>query len=216
MGYQHRVYTFNCGECSAPVLVHPRSWQAESLLPRKSDCPRCGGRNFFRSTDPMPNLPSLLYIGHDKHRQVELYPSPPGSHAPDGMFPYSTRSFIYQVARQLGGCAYGCSPRGDSMGEPVFKDWCAEPVEGYWGDGWACHILAGWTKGQQTCLLWEEVATLCQTETERKFLYQYMGLVKSRNFPMLIPQARIGIAERRRPDFVLFVPLQHLKYRRYA
>jgi hypothetical protein len=33
---------------------------------------------------------------------------------------------------------------------------------------------------------------------------------------MLIPQARIGIAQRRRPDFVLFVPLQHWKYRWYA
>lgn len=33
---------------------------------------------------------------------------------------------------------------------------------------------------------------------------------------MLIPQARIGIAERRRPDFVTFVPIQCLKYRWYA
>jgi very-short-patch-repair endonuclease len=30
---------------------------------------------------------------------------------------------------------------------------------------------------------------------------------------MLIPQARIGIAERRRPDFVAFVPLQYWMYK---
>jgi len=33
---------------------------------------------------------------------------------------------------------------------------------------------------------------------------------------MLIPQVRIGIAQRRRPDFVLFVPLQKWKYKLYA
>jgi len=33
---------------------------------------------------------------------------------------------------------------------------------------------------------------------------------------MLIPQVRIGIAQRRRPDFVLFVPLQRWKYKWYA
>jgi hypothetical protein len=33
---------------------------------------------------------------------------------------------------------------------------------------------------------------------------------------MLLPQMRVGIAERRRPDFVAFVPLQFLKYKRYA
>jgi very-short-patch-repair endonuclease len=33
---------------------------------------------------------------------------------------------------------------------------------------------------------------------------------------MLLPQVRIGIAERRRPDFVLFAPLQYLRYKRYA
>jgi hypothetical protein len=33
---------------------------------------------------------------------------------------------------------------------------------------------------------------------------------------MLIPQARIGRAERRRVDFVLFVPLQYYRYKWYA
>ncbi|NBD12945.1 hypothetical protein GTY96_28695 [Corallococcus sp. c25j21] len=30
---------------------------------------------------------------------------------------------------------------------------------------------------------------------------------------MLIPQARIGIGERRRPDFVVFIPLQQYRFR---
>jgi len=77
-------------------------------------------------------------------------------------------------------------------------------------------MVGGWTKGKATCPLWEEVSKLCQTEIECKFLHWYLGLVKDRQFPMLIPQARIGIAERRRPDFVLFVPLQYWKYKWYA
>jgi hypothetical protein len=52
--------------------------------------------------------------------------------------------------------------------------------------------------------------------SEQRFLWAYLSLVKGRNFPMILPQVRIGIAERRRPDFVAFVPLQYLKYKRYA
>ena len=39
-----------------------------------------------------------------------------------------------------------------------------------------------------------------------KVLHQYLVYAKHQ-FPMLLPQPRIGIAERRRPDFVAFVPL---------
>jgi hypothetical protein len=79
-----------------------------------------------------------------------------------------------------------------------------------------CHMLSGWTRSKDTCGLWNAITALCQTDAEKKFLHQYVGLVKGRNSPMLIPQARIGIAERRRPDFVLFAPLQYFKYRWYA
>src|SRR5262249_38203484 len=37
-------------------------------------------------------------------------------------------------------------------------------------------------------------------------------LVKDREFPMLIPQVRLGVSERRRADFAVFVPLQRWKY----
>ena len=33
---------------------------------------------------------------------------------------------------------------------------------------------------------------------------------------MLIPQVRIGIAERKRPDFVAFVPIQHWRFKAVA
>jgi len=57
---------------------------------------------------------------------------------------------------------------------------------------------------------------LCQTPAERRFLHRYLELAKDRHSPMLIPQVRIGIAQRRRPDFVVFVPLQKWKYKWYA
>ncbi len=77
-------------------------------------------------------------------------------------------------------------------------------------------MVAGFTNGEESCALWKRVAALCQTEAERRFLHWYLGLAKDRHFPMLIPQARIGIGERRRTDFVLFVPLQYWKYKWYA
>jgi hypothetical protein len=67
--------------------------------------------------------------------------------------------------------------------------------------------------GQEKCPVWEEIAKLCQTESERMFLKKYLSFVKDRQFPMLIPQTWIGIADRRRPDFVGFVPLQHWRYK---
>jgi hypothetical protein len=167
----------------------------------------------------MPNIPPMLYIGYDKNRQLQLFPTPPDNPSQD-CFPYSTRSFVHQAAQELGGCSYDCSPRGETLGEPVFTDMCGnrgdENEGGYQLRDRKCHILSGWSRAQTTCELWNLISTLCQTDYEKRFLHQYMGLVKGRNFPMLIPQARIGIAERRRPDFVLYAPIQYFKYRWYA
>ena len=44
----------------------------------------------------------------------------------------------------------------------------------------------------------------------------YLRYVKDRQFPMLIPQVRIGIAERKRPDFVAFVPIQYWRFKAVA
>jgi hypothetical protein len=156
----------------------------------------------------------MLYIGHDKNRQMEVFPMPPDS-PPPGCFPYSTRSFVHQAAQELGACSYRCGPRGETLGdEPLFMDRCGDENE--FGYPRKCHILSGWSRGETTCELWNLISTLTQTDHEKRFLHQYLGLVKGRNFPMLVPQARIGIAERRRPDFVLYAPLQYFKYRWYA
>jgi hypothetical protein len=110
---------------------------------------------------------------------------------------------------------YSIDLAGEIMGEPEFIDLCTNEDSVLAGP-FGCHMMAGWTRGVTTCSLWEQVAALCQTEGEKKFLHAYIQLVKHRPFPMLIPQARIGVAQRRRPDFVIFVPLQHWKYRWYA
>ena len=94
--------------------------------------------------------------------------------------------------------------------EVVFSDICSNPDdEDINSPSWNCRILAGWSAGQTTCSLWEHVKALCQNDPERSFLQTYLRYVKDRQFPMLIPQVRVGIAERRRPDFVAFVPLQY-------
>ena len=165
---------------------------------------------------PQPNVPKELWIGPEKRNQLKLYPVPPGMGDHDWALPFSTRSFVYQVSQQLGGCGYHVDSRGKVMDMPTFSDWCRNWDASEDIDIVACHMVSGWTKGQDSCPLWEKVALFCQTLAERKFLHQYLALAKDRHFPMLIPQVRIGIAQRRRPDFVLFVPLQRWKYKWYA
>jgi very-short-patch-repair endonuclease len=77
-------------------------------------------------------------------------------------------------------------------------------------------MLAGFSAGEISCPLWESIGKLCQTDQERKFLHWYLRYVKDRQFPMILPQVRIGIAERKRADFVAFVPLQYWRYKAVA
>ena len=151
--------------------------------------------------------------------QLKLYPVPPERPRGEWVQPYSIRSFTYQASRFFGGCLYESERRGDVWDEPVFMDQCGD-LEGSWiPDPSArhhCHMVGGWTKGKVTCPLWEKVMALCQTDNERHFLHKYLSLAKDRQFPMLIPQVRLGIGERRRPDFVLFVPVHYWKYNWYA
>jgi hypothetical protein len=170
-------------------------------------------RNVLGKLPEWPDLPRTLYIGHEKDQQVKLYPVPPDRSNEAWAQPYSIRSFVSQASSRLGGCSYWSSARGSVMGEPVFLDQCGDAISSGFE---TCHFVAGFTIGRGTCPLWEKVSTLCQTEMETRFLHWYLQLVKDRQFPMLIPQVRIGIAERRRPDFALFVPLQYWRYKRYA
>jgi hypothetical protein len=170
----------------------------------------------FEPEPLLPNVPSNFYIGTDRDRQMRVFPVPPDDHS-QPYFPYSTRSFVYQASREFGGCAFNSHKHGDTMtGEPVFTDSCRDPMDDFGESTTKCHILSGWTRGRNTCDLWGSIAALCQTDAERNFLHQYLRFVKGRVFPMLIPQVRIGIGERRRSDFMLFAPLQSLKYERYV
>ena len=102
------------------------------------------------------------------------------------------------------------------MGQRVFSDMCSAADAQDDDDPTPCHILAGWSAGTESCDLWSRIAALCQNGPEGKFLHTYLRYVKDRQFPMLIPQTRIGIAERRRPDFVALVPVHYHKYVRLA
>lgn len=224
MGYQHKIFRYECGNCGLKWLIRTSAWNQQFKLSKCYTCKTCSAVNDIQPF-PFPQVPRFLFIGHERNRQVKIYPFPPDQASEDWALPYSTRSFVFQASRQLGGCIYFCEAAGSVMGEPIYMDECAEPesVPSFSGEEWklagppqSCDMLSGWTKGSDNCFLWKEIEKLCQSETEKKFLHMYLSLAKDRNFPMLIPQARIGIAERRRPDFVLFVPLQYFKYKWYA
>jgi hypothetical protein len=216
MGYLNKAFKASCGNCHSAVLWR---WTEPSRGsgPSRWRCEKCGSLNILDSLKPWPNVPTTIYLGHEKHHQMKLYPVPPESPSESWAQPYSIRSFVSQASTRLGGCLYTTSRRGEVMGEPVYEDRCCPPEAREWEPEWSsCHMVAGWTIGEASCLLWEKVRELCQTDNEAKFLHWYLGLAKDRTFPMLIPQARIGIAERRRPDFVAFVPFQYWKYKWYA
>lgn len=211
MGYKHRLRKATCGYCEKQSIWN---WTEVRKVSSAVVC-RCGARNHLRAAPVHPPVPKSLYIGPDRLTRVKLYPVPPDE--PDAAWaqPYSIRSFVYQVSKKFGACGYACSERGKVMGEPVFRDYCAKPEEqdAPWAETWECHLVNGWTTGQDTCPLWQNTLKLCQTPSEQRFLHRYIGYVKDRQFPMLIPQTWIGIAERRRPDFVAFVPLQYWRYK---
>jgi hypothetical protein len=150
-----------------------------------------------------------LFCGHEKGKAIANLPIPPEHEKTDWALPYCTRSFIDQASRQIEACGYQWRGSTDMMGEPVHEDDCWEDENpgDYAFARTRCHLLSGWIRGRAECPLWDQLKTYCQTVTEQKFLWAYLSLVKGRNFPMLLPQVRIGIAERRRPDFVLFVSL---------
>jgi hypothetical protein len=206
-----------CGSCESGVYWN---WEGESSdrPPVKWVCRKCESKNFLRRPPRWPNVPPFVYIGHERNRQMKVYPIPPEENDVTWCPPYSTRSFMAQASRRLGGCAFSTRLTGTVMGQPVFSDRCMEAggAADEYAEDHECHVLAGFATGQTTCALLDELNKLCQTEIERRFLRWYLELAKDRQFPMLIPQPRIGIAERRRPDFVVFVPVHYWSYKQYA
>lgn len=108
--------------------------------------------------------------------------------------------------------------RGSVYGESVFSDSCTDSDDDdpRFGNERACHILAGWSAGEESCALWNKIRNLINNAFEEEFLHTYLRYVKGRQFPMLIPQARLGLGERRRPDFVAFVPSHFWHFRQVA
>jgi hypothetical protein len=219
MGYFGQVFKAACGRCGSEVI-----WTRKdgSHLPKEWQC-SCDALNRLEHRELQPNIPPFFWLGHEHNRQmklcaqsVETWGSPI---QPNWTPPYSIRSFVLQASRHFKSCVYETCRQGESMGEPVFADtcldWCPDgaDVREYQH---ACHMVSGFTRGQETCPLWEEICSLCQTGGERQFLRVYLNIVKDRQFPMLIPQARVGIAETRRPDFVAFVPFHAMKYKWFA
>ena len=166
-----------------------------------------------------PEVPRTMYLGCDNNNLLKVLPFAPEHADEEWAQPYSVRSFVAQASVALQGCWYRCWRRGEVYDETIFNDRCGEEP---WGDDvpWdedrshhECHVLAGWSAGKSECPLGKKILALCDTDAEREFLRVYLRYVKHRQFPMLLPQARIGIAERRRPDFVAFVPIQHWRYK---
>jgi hypothetical protein len=211
MGYQKKVLKASCKQCQKEVgwiWLEGQSEQPDAWL-----C-ECNYRNYLsKPPDWPPDLDPSFYLGHEKKQLLHVHLFPPDSKTPIWAHPYSIRSFLSQASKDLGGCSYSCDTRGKARDEPVFSDTCYvhDPNE-QWPAAQDCHIAAGWSKGKSTCPLWEKIANLCQNNEERGFLHCYLEYTKYRQFPMLLPQARIGIAERKRPDFIAFVPLHYWKY----
>lgn len=213
MGYRQKARSITCGHCERRV-----AWFVD-ISKTLSDTWRCecGARNHVKPMPEWPNVPRSLYIGPDTHARFKVYPVPPNESTAEWALPYSIRSFVYQASAKFGECFYRPRQRGTVMGESVFSDNCYDSEHGADYDDHAlpreCHLVTGWTTGQHSCGLWQRIEALCQTDSERRFLRSYLGFVKDREFPMLVPQAWLGIADRRRPDFVAFVPLQYWKYK---
>src|ERR1035438_2917787 len=191
MGYQHRLYTAVCGRCGSTWLLHPHKWNNKTELPRTFRC-SCGAENKTAAPKLTPNVPRELHCGHDRRHQLRVYPYPLECEDRGWAMPYCVRSFVWQASKQLGGCGYDCNVKGELFNEPVISDIC-DSDDYSWESGHRCHTLAGFTIGESGCPLFEKLRELCQTMSEQRFLWAYLSLVKGRNFPMILPQVRIGI-----------------------
>jgi hypothetical protein len=211
MGYEHRLWKCKCVVCGTPwIWTDPRKRGPTGHWV----CDKCRTTHKTSTLSKWPGVPPTLYLGHDHNRLLKLFPVSPERAGDEWAQPYSVRSFVEQASQQLRGCRYQCAKRGAVYDEVIFSDSCVDPLSPFpEDDSHECHVLAGWTAGEPSCPLGDKILALCQTDDERKFLRTYLRYVKHRQFPMLLPQVRIGITERRRPDFVAFVPLQYWRYK---
>ena len=218
MGYDDRLYVTSCKKCGTRWLFSPKAGGNEAAVPKgKFTCDSCSAINYFRNPEMYPNLPPDLFLGHEIHNQVRVLPYPPERSTSEWAYPYSIRSVLYQMSREFGQCFLTVRGPDVVFGEKLFNDCCYDsPEPGEWDEGRTCHITSGFTRNAKTCPLFEKIKEFCQTPQEQRFLWAYLQIAKTQNFPMLLPQPRIGVSGRRRPDFVAFVPKQFLVYQWYA
>jgi len=73
MGYEHRLYRTNCGNCKSEWLFSQRSWQRRTFLPRTFDCDSCGATNTTEAPRLYPNIPRVVYCGQERNLQLEIF-----------------------------------------------------------------------------------------------------------------------------------------------
>jgi hypothetical protein len=211
MGYQQRIYRYTCPNCD-------KQWAHSSLMTPsfKATCSDCRAQNVMRPLSQWPDVPRSVYLGADNANVLKVYPVPPGHEDDPWADPYGVRSFVYQAAQHYNECTYQCESKGTLYGEEIFRDYCYPADGNINSEPTRCSIMTGWSTGKVECGTWNKIRALCQTDSEKRFLQQFLGYVKDRPFPMLLPQVRVGIAERRRPDFVVFIPVQYWNYSKLA
>lgn len=212
MGYNDHILSFRCGWCDAAMLFTPRS----NKIRQKIRCSNCTSLSHFTNLPLFygeANLPEKLLVGADHNNLLEISDVPEidsqwmSDMARDAP-PYSVRSFVSQASMRFKDCEYSWG-RDEMFGDGSEWHKCSTTT-----GSTSCHLMSGFSLGQSDCPLWKKIAGLCQTRDETWFLHQYLRYVRGRPFPMLIPQCRLGgITQGIRPDFVLFVPLQLLRYR---
>lgn len=210
MAYRQYIYKYTCPECKTE-WTHTM----DRMPAFKSTC-GCGAQLVVRPLPRWPDVPRSIYLGAENANVLKVYPVPPGHEDDSWADPYSVRSFVWQAAHHYNLCQYQCDSDQSLYGEPIFRDQCYSPDAGYGEEPSRCSILTGWSTGKMECGTWAKVRALCQTSPEQRFLQDYIRYVKDRQFPMLLPQVRVGIAERRRPDFVIFIPVHYWSYKQLA
>jgi len=136
---------------------------------------------------------------------------------PEACAPFSVRSVMVQLGMSSDvKCHLFVAHESDEYGNDLWRDECAPECGGCVPGFQPCHLVVGWSKGSATCVGWQLLERLCQSEPERKVLWQYLRYAKGAEVPMLLPQVHLD-RERYRIDFVAVVPNSTRdQYTRYA
>lgn len=132
-----------------------------------------------------------------------------GLQRPAHLQPYSVRSVLLQLAmRSDFPCKYFPSSRKSEWGDIEWSDECMTKCKGEGPEFnlHPCAIATGWSAMGKECEGWEYLANLCQSDAERKFLFQYLRFSVGDEYPMAIPQVWVGPTQEYRVDFALFLP----------